>query len=185
MRRANVRGASATASASSSIAKSRAMLSRTHFSALAILRVLARQIGNRHERRLGTPLIQQQIVGAGLGQAWSGEPADDRKHQVHLRHRRATGCDRPIGDDHPVRQQFDRRIALAGTAARATMSWSPAGRRASPLPRAGRCSRRTRRAWRRLRTLEPACRTRAGTPGSSASRRVRPLTQRRCQDRGR
>jgi hypothetical protein len=47
-----------------------------------------------------------------LGQAWPREPADDRKHQVHLRHGRASGCDRPIGDDHLLRQQFDSGIAL-------------------------------------------------------------------------
>jgi hypothetical protein len=75
-------------------------------------RVLARQIGDRHEWRLGAPFIEQEIVGAGFRQAWSREPADDRKHQVHLCHGRATGCDRPIGDDHLLRQQFDRGIAL-------------------------------------------------------------------------
>ena len=76
-------------------------------------RVLARQIIDRHERHLGAPFIQQQIIGAGAGQLRSGKLADDRKHQIHLRHRRAAGRNRPIGDDDPVAHQFDHRIALA------------------------------------------------------------------------
>eukprot|EP01035_Chromulina_nebulosa_P036232 gene36232-48789_t len=48
--------------------------------------VLSGQKGHGHVRRLGAPLIQQQISGAGFGQAGTGELGDQGQHQIHLGH---------------------------------------------------------------------------------------------------
>ena len=186
MRRAKVRGASATASASSSIAKSRRDIVARPFFGLGDLRVLARQIIDRHEGHLGAASVQQQIIGAGVGELRSGKLADDRRASnpsAPSPRRRSRSANRPRPSGRSPIRPSDSGARNRGASHQVVVARRPSSNPVSASRNV--LAQAAASAAPASNDSSEHIALHAGRPGSSVSRRVVPLSQRRGQDRGR